>query len=204
MAARNLPVPDALTRTISIGANFATSPQGIVVGSGDTVNFANSSGSDITIAFLANTPGAPVYPNMNLIVPNGTTAGFTVPTVDCAANYNIMVNGIVQNVWPYVIQVGTGPMFVLVTASGGTANFNPGTLAVPLGNAASGMGMLQMKSNLPNNVPIYWGTDPFSPGITQPGPPQPIKGGTLPGEYDYSTTQSPKERAGGGKVIIQN
>lgn len=202
MAARNLPVPKAAITNIGIGANYAVSPQGIVVAYGETVNFTNTSGSDITIAFLANTPGAAVYPNMNLTVPNGTTVGFAAPSVDCAANYNVQVNGVVQNTFPCVIQVGVGPMYVLVTASGTTINFNPGTVAVPIGNAATGMGMLQMKSQLPNNVPLTWSTNPFNPGITQPGPPQPVKGGTAPGEYDYSTP-SRAERPGGGKVIIQ-
>jgi len=205
MAARNLPVPDAVTRTISIGANFVTIPHGSVVGYGDTVNFANSSGSDITIAFLANTPGAAVYPNMSLLVPNGTTVGFTTPAVDCAANYNVMANGVVQNANPYVIQVGNGPMFVLITGPLTTPNFNPGTVAVPLGNAAAGMGMLEMKSQVPNAViPVYFTSNPFNPGIDQSGPPQPVKTGTATGEYDYSSTPSPGESAGGGKVIIQN
>lgn len=204
MAARNLPVPDAVSRNITIGANFATLPQGIVVGYGDTVKFTNSSGSDITIGFLANTPGQAVYPNMNLLVPSGTTVGFTVPNVDCAANYNILLNGVPQNAVPYVIQVGKGPMFVIVTLAGGAPDFNPGTVSVPLGNAAAGMGTLEINSQLPNNVPLYWDTDPFNPGITQPGPAQPVKAGTTPGEYCYSITPSPLLRAGGGKVIIQS
>jgi len=204
MAARNFPIPDVATHRITVGGQFVTSPQGIVVGYGDTVNFQNTSGSDITIQFLSNAPGGAVYPNMNLAVPNGNTVGFQVPSVDCAANYNVVVNGGVVNTDPYVIQVGNGPMYVLVTGTVVSPNFNPGTVAVPLGNAATGMGTLQMKSDLPNNVPIYWVTDPFNPGITQPGPAQPVKGGTTAGEYDYSTTPSPLLRAGGGKVIIQN
>ena len=204
MAARNLPIPAAATQRITIGPQFVTSPQGIVVGHGDTVNFQNTSGSDITIQFLSNSPGVAVYPNMSLSVPNQTTVGFTAPSVDCAANYNVVANGVVENTDPYVIQVGAGPMYILVTGTVVSPDFNPGTVAVPLGNAATGMGMLQIKSNLPSNVPIYWTTDPFNPGISQPGPAQPVKGGTAPGEYDYSTTPSPVVLAGGGKVIIQN
>lgn len=204
MAARELPLPE-LTHSITIGANFVPTSPGIVVGYGDTVNFTNSSGSDITIQFLSNTPGAALYPNMNLLVPNGTSSGFPVPGSDCAANYNVAANGVVQNAQPYVIQVGNGPMYVLVTGPINLPNFNPGTVAVPLGDAANGMGMLELKSQIPNTpVPVYWGTNPFNPGITQTGPPQPVKAGTAPGGYDYSGTNSPKERAGGGRVIIQS
>jgi hypothetical protein len=206
MAARNLPVPEAVTRNITIGANFATSPQGIVVGYGDTVNFTNSSGSDVTVGFLSNTPGAALYPDMNLLVPNGTTNGFTVPSIDCAANYNIMVNGVTQNADPYVIQVGNGPMYVLITGPATSPNFNPGKVAVPLGNVVSAeMGRLEMKSQVAGvGFPIYWTNDPFNPGITQSGPPQPVKSAAAPGGYDYSSTDSPALRAGGGKVIIQS
>ena len=206
MAARNLPVPEAVTRNITIGVNFATSPQGIVVEYGDTVNFTNSSGSDVTVAFLPNTPGLAIYPNMNLLVPNGTTTGFTAPIVDSAANYNILVNGVVQNTDPYVIQVGSGPMYVLITGPATSPNFNPGTVAVPLGNVASAqMGKLEMKSQVAGvGFPIYWTNDPFNPGITQSGPPQPVKSAAAPGGYDYSSSASPDLRSGGGKVIIQS
>jgi hypothetical protein len=204
MAARELPLPE-LTHSITIGANFVPSPAGIVVGYGDTVNFTNSSGSDITIQFLANTPGAALYPNMNLTVSNGTSSGFQVPSSDCAANYNIQVNGVIENADPYVIQVGNGPMYILVTGPINLPNFNPGTVAVPLGDAANGMGRLELKSQIPNTpIPVYWGTNPFNPGITQTGPPQPVQAGIAPGAYNYSSSQGPDERAGGGKVIIQN
>jgi len=204
MAARNLPLPE-VTRTITIGANFAVSPAGVIVGYQDTVNFTNSSGSDITIQFLPNTPGVAIYPNMSLAVSNGTTTGFTVPNSDCAANYNVLVNGVVQNAYPYVIQVGIGPMYVLITGSLTNADFEPGTVAVPLGNITTGMGMLQMKSQVPNiTFPLNWATDPFNPGFSQSGPAQPVKTGTAPGEYGYTGPHSPNLRAGGGKVIIQN
>ena len=209
MAARNLPIPEAaITHTINVGANFATSPQGIVVGYGDTVNFANNSGSDITIQFLSNSPGTAVYPNMSLPVPNGNPngpVGFTAPNVDCAANYNILVNGVAQNALPYVIQVGNGPMYVLVTGSIGNADYTPGTVAVPLGNITTGMGKLEIQSQVPNVVfPVAWGNDPFNPGITQSGPAQPVKAGTTPGQYNYSSGPSPHARAGGGTVIIRS
>jgi len=206
MAARHLPIA-ALTHTISIGADFTASPAGIVVAQGDTVNFTNNSGSDITIQFLSNTPGQNIYPNMSLPVTKGTTAGFTVPNANCAANYNVTLNGQVMNGTPYVIQVGSGPMYVLVTGSLASPDFNPATVAVPLGSAATGMGYLQMQSQIPNVVvPIYWTTDPFNPGITQSGPAQPVKSGTSTGSYSYSNTPQPRPHAmvGGGTVIIKS
>lgn len=204
MAARELPLPE-VTHSITIGANFVPSSTGIVVGYGDTVTFTNSSGSDITIQFLSNSPGQALYPNMNLPVSNGTNAGFQVPGTDCAANYNILVNGVVQNANPYVIQVGIGPMFVLVTGPISLPNFNPGTVAVPLGDAANGMGRLELKSQIPNTpVPVYWGTNPFNPGITQTGPAQPVQSGITPGGYNYSSSPGPDARAGGGTVIIRS
>lgn len=205
-AARNLPMPNAVvTHTITIGANFVPSSAGIVVGYGDNVYFQNNSGSDITIQFLANPPGTALFLNMTLPVSNGTSGGFQVPAVDCAANYNILVNNVAQNTLPYVIQVGNGPMYVLVTGSLGDANFNPGTVAVPLGNVTTGMGKLEVQSQVPNVVfPVSFGTDPFNPGITQSGPAQPVKGGTMPGQYSYTSGSSPRLLGGGGKVIIQN
>lgn len=206
-AAPNLPMPETVTHNITIGTNFATSPQGIVVRYGDTVNFVNNSGSDITIQFLANSPGVAVYPNMSLTVPNGNPngpVGFPAPTVDAAANYNILVNGVQQNTDPYVIQVGVGPMYVLITESGGDVYFTPTKVAVPLGNITTGMGYLQMKSQVPNTVfPVYWATNPFNPGISQSGPAQPVKTGTGPGSYSYSNTPPTNALAGGGTVIIR-
>jgi hypothetical protein len=96
-------------------------------------------------------------------------------------------------------------MYVLITGTISDPDFEPGTVAVPLGNITTGLGMLQMKSQVPNIVfPLSWGSDPFNPGFSQSGPAQPVKTGTTPGEYSYSGTNSPRERAGGGRVIIQN
>jgi len=204
MAARNLPIPE-IAHPITIGAGFAASPAGIVVGHGDTVNFTNNSGSDITIQFLPNSPGQALYPAMSLFVQSGTTNGFTVPNTDCAANYNVTVNGVVQSADPFVIQVGNGPMYVLITGSLQAPYFEPGTVAVPLGNITTGLGRLQMQSQVPNAVfPINFSSNPFNPGITQSGPAQPVKAGTTPGSYGYSGTNGIRERAGGGTVIIRS
>ena len=206
-AARNLPMPEGVVNHyITIGTNFATSPQGIVVGHGDNVVFQNNSGSDLTIQFLANPPGPALLISMSMPVPNGTQTGFQVPAVDCAANYNIVVNGVVQNVSPYVIQVGNGPMYVLITGTLQNPDFQPGTVAVPLGSITTGMGKLQMQSQVPNVVfPVNFTTNPFNPGITQSGPAQPVKAGTTTGQYSYSSgSPSPRALGGGGKVIIQN
>ncbi|HTR23341.1 MAG TPA: hypothetical protein VMI10_05110 [Terriglobales bacterium] len=204
MAARNFPIPE-ITRAITIGSNFVPSQAGIVIGYGDIVSFTNNSGSNITIQFLPNSPGLALYPNMTLAVTAGSTSNFTAPSVDCAANYNVVVNGVVQNAYPYVIQVGNGPMYVLITGTLNNPDFAPGDVAVPLGNITTGMGKLQMQSQVPNVAfAINFGTNPFNPGITQSGPAQPVKAGTAPGQYGYTSPSQIIMRAGGGKVIIQN
>jgi hypothetical protein len=131
MAARNLPVP-AFTHTINIDPTLTPSSQGLIVAGGDTVNFTNNSGQDVTIIFAHNPPGADIYPNMNLPVPNGATAGFQVPTADCAGNYSIQgANG--QETGPWVIQDGAGPMFVFISKSANVVIYAPPTVAVPSG-----------------------------------------------------------------------
>src|SRR5271157_2649207 len=207
-AAPNLPIPEtATTHTINIGSTppFTPSPQGIVVGYGDTVNFANNSGSDVTIQFAANPPGVAVYPPMSLLVPNGNPhgpVGFQVPNVDSAANYTIVPAGGQPNTGPFVIQVGEGPMYVIASVSGSSLNFAPSPVAVPVGVTVSEVGVLSMRS--PDVYPLYWTpSNPFNPGITRTGQTQPVKVGATAEQYGYSNTPPGGGIAGGGTVIIR-
>jgi hypothetical protein len=216
MAARNLPVP-AFTHTINIDPTLTPSYQGLIVAGGDTVNFTNNSGQDVTIIFAHNPPGADIYPNMSLPVPNGTTAGFTAPTSNCAGNYSILgANG--AETGPWVIQVGAGPMFVMLSKSANVVIYTPPTVAVPLGSTITGMGMLQINSHLPN-LPfnINWDTtDPFNPPLTATGQNRPVSASTPPDSYDYGGTPNMMHKGvaashaiarvgtgGGGTVIIR-
>ena len=218
MAARNLPVPAAFTHTITIDNTLTPSFQGLIVALGDTVNFTNNSGQDLTIMFAHNPPSTvDIYPNMSLLVPNGTTAGFTAPTANCAGNYSI-VGADGTETGPWVIQDGAGPMYVVLSKSANVITYAPPTVAVPLGSTITGMGMLEMKSNLPN-IPfnINWDTpDPFNPPLTATGQNRPVSASTLPGPYGYggSTNMAHKGVAashaiarvgtgGGGTVIIR-
>jgi hypothetical protein len=212
-AAPNLPVPENALPNITVDNTYTPTPQGIVVGQGDPVTFYNNSGVDILIEFQTNVLDGqnqtPVYAPMNLPVSDGDSNGFTAPNANCAANYYIYNADVTPPAvlsGPFVIQVGSGPMYVNVTQSNNVLVFTPDAVAVPLGNAASGAGYLEINSEIPNTVvPIYWATtDPFNPGITESGPPQPVQTGTAPGEYDYSNTPSPVGLTGGGKVIIQS
>ena len=207
MAARNLPIPEVVTYTISIDSNLNPNHQGLVVRWGDTVNFTNNSGQDVTIMFVHNPPGSDIYPNMNLPVPNGTTAGFTVPNNDCAGNYSILgANN--QETGPWVIRDGQGPMWVNLSKSANVVVYTPQTVAVPLGSSVSGMGMLEMKSNLPNTpFGIIWGTtDPFYPALTATGQARPVGVQPTPNGYNYGAAPNlirPTGTGGGGTVIIR-
>src|ERR1022692_3704675 len=213
-AARNFPTPAAATWTITIDSTLTPSHQGLVVGWGDTVNFTNNSGQDVTIAFTHNPPGADLYPNMNLPVPNGSAVGFQAPSADCAGNYSIQgANG--QETGPWVIQDGLGPIYVIITKSANVVIYTPPTVAVPLGTAA-GRGKLHMKSNLPNTpFTITWDTtDPCSPPLTATGQDRAVGASTTPDSYDFGgstnlTAVVAREvitrvgTGGGGTVIIR-
>lgn len=208
-AAPNLPMPEAaVTRTISIDDTFTPRPQGLIVNPGDTVNFQNNSGDDITIQFFANNPAAndpvpQVYPPMSLFVPNGNPngpVGFQAPNCDAAANYGIYV-GVDEESGPWAIQVGVGPMYVVLT---GSVLYNFPTVAVPLGNTAAGMGKLDIGPNLPSSsLGISFPTNPFNPPITTNDGPHSVKAGTSTGDYGY-TVVVPNENPGGGNVIIRS
>src|SRR5271169_1382672 len=130
-AAPNYPMPEAQTWNVAIDDEFNATPPGLIVNPGDTVNFRNSSGVDVTIEFQANYTSPSFSPNLD--VPNGNPngpVGFTTPGVAAAANYNICVAGAPENQYPYVIQVGVGPMYV-VFPGGTNPTCNFPTVAAP-------------------------------------------------------------------------
>jgi hypothetical protein len=207
-AAPNYPMPEVQTYTVAIDDNFNATPPGLIVNPGDTVNFENSSGVDITITFLANYTSPSLSPN--LVVPNGNPngpVGFTTPGANpnyaAAANYNILVNGVAENEYPYVIQVGVGPIYV-VFPIGVQTPYNYPTVAVPLGSGAR-TGKLNMGPNLASNsLTIYFTTNPFSTPITAPGGTHSVAAGAAAGPYTYTTVVPEDQPGPGGKVIIQS
>ncbi|MGA7561019.1 MAG: hypothetical protein WCF61_19435 [Terriglobales bacterium] len=203
-AAPNLPMPE-VSRNITIDDTFTPTPQGIVVNQGDTITFYNNSGVDVVIEFQTNSPGQPVYPPMNLEVDDGDSNGFTAPNYDCAANYYIY-NG-TNLVGPFVIQVGTGPMYVAITQSGSTVSYTPQTVAVPLGTILPpGLGKLEMLGPSAS-FPVGWtnGNDPFNPAIqATDGVPHPVNSSATDGGYTYSAGTNPLENPINGRVIVQN
>jgi hypothetical protein len=201
-AAPNLPMPKtARTWNVAIDDNFNATPPGLIVSPGDTIEFENNSGVDITVQFAANYTGTALYPSMDLPVPNQSTVGFTAPNTNAAANYNIYVNGVQENEDPFVVQVGTGPLYVVLD---GAVTYNFPTAAVPLGTAATGMGKLYIGPNDPSStLGISFPTNPFNPPITTNDGPHPVKAGTTPAPYSY-TVVDPAENPGPGTVIIRN
>ena len=159
-AARHIPITEAV-RTITINSSFIPSPQGLKVQQGDTVNFQNNSGVDISIQFAPNPPGLALSPTNPLPVPHGSSAGFTAPDYDAAANYYIYVGTVNQNPTdPYAIQVGNGPLYVQVTWSPslGAGQTNPDPVAIPA------QGNLQMFSTDTTSYTATWPNtgDPFT------------------------------------------
>ena len=205
-AARNLPLPQALTHTITIDNTFTPNHPGVIVQPGDTVNFQNNSGYDITIQFQANPPGIAVYTNMILTVNNGTTNGFTAPNSDAAANYFIY-QGAIQETGPFVVQVGSGPMFAHISMQGGVVTYTPEAVAVPLGSITTGLGELAMKSAVPNtSFPINWtnNNDPFNPPIqATDGNSHPVSPNAATTDFPYSAGSGLAATGGGGKIIIR-
>jgi plastocyanin len=211
MAARHLPITAAVC-TIAIDNTFTPTPQGVVVQPGDQVEFQNNSGVDIIIEFAANPPGQAVYSNMNLPVTNGTTAGFTAPNYSASANYSVY-QGTTEESGPWVVQVGTGPMFVQLSDASGVVNYAPPTVAIPHGNATTGKGQLVIMPSLNSgDYTIKWGvTDPVTPPLGASGTSSHAVT-SAPGEYDYSATADdpcatvPKSdgSGGGGTIIVRS
>ncbi|MGA9356130.1 MAG: hypothetical protein WBV46_20760 [Terriglobales bacterium] len=209
-AAPNYPMPDALTWTLTIGTNYIPSRQGIVVSQGDQITFENNSGVDVVIAFQTNGSGQPVYAPMNLTVTNGSSAGFTAPSYDCAANYYINQANTqppVQMGGPFAIQVGAGPLFVTIGGSFANPTYNPATVAVPIGTSLPpGPGILQMNSTS-STFGITWAnnSDPFTPNISSTGG-QAHAVSSLSATTNYAYTAGPtfENNPAGGRVVIQN
>ncbi len=216
MAAPNLPLSEAITWDITVDDTYTPSKQGVVVNQGDQITFYNNSGVDITIEFQPNVSNGqnqtPVYAPMSLPVSDGDDNSFTAPRANCAANYYIYNADVTPPALlsgPFVIQVGSGPMYVSIAGSISNPTYSPQTVAVPLGTILPpGLGKLQMNSNVPNTVfGIGWtnNNDPFDPAISSTGSaPHPVDPSASVTSYSYAAGANPINNPTGGKVIIQN
>jgi hypothetical protein len=209
-AAPNLPMSDAITWTLNIGASYIPSRQGIVVSQGDQITFENNSGADIVITFQTNGNGQPVYAPMNLTVPDASSNSFTTPGFDCAANYSIydtdqqppvLLSG------PFAIQVGAGPFYVTISGSIANPIYTPPTVAVPMGTSLPpGAGKLQMNA-VSSSFGISWdgNNDPFTPAITvTDGQPHAVNSVVSTATYGYTAGPTTNNNPVGGRVVIQN
>ena len=210
-AAPNYPMPDGLTWTLNVDGTYTPSRQGIVVNQGDQITFENNSGLDIVISFQTNGTGSPVYSSMTLDVPNGGSNSFTAPSYDCAANYYIYEANTqppVQLSGPFVIQVGTGPLFLSIGGTYTSPTYNPAIIAVPLGSALPpGAGKLQVNATAAS-FGINWNnnSDPFTPPVSATGgSAHSVSLSASAANYTYTAGQpGPNANPAGGKVIIQN
>jgi hypothetical protein len=214
-AAPNLPLSESITWDITIDDTYTPSRQGIVVSQGDQINFENESGVDIIIEFQPNVLNGqnqtPVYPPMSLSVSNGGSNSFTAPNANCAANYyiyNADVTPPAQLSGPFVIQVGTGTMYVTVAGTVTNPTYSPQTVAVPLGTSLPpGAGKLQMNPGPSSSFGITWlnNNDPCTPPITQTdGTPHGVAQTSALATYTYYVGPAPVENPAGGRVIVQS
>ncbi len=193
-AARVIPMGQSVS--ITIDDNFNATPQGVIVQPGDQVNFQNNSDVCINIQFEPNPPGEAVYPNMNLAVGAQSSNGFTAPSYDASANYNIYVGTAEQPGGPYALQVGVGPLYIQVTYVNGEGQCSPDPAVIPPG------GKLRMVETDHHSYSVGWkgGKNPFNPPLAAVGSHKAASAG----EYEYTVSEGPAEGGGGGTIIISN
>jgi len=205
-AARHIPRVEATNYQISIDATYTPSPQGLIVQPGDQVSFYNNVGAGVVITIYCqpNPPAAQVPYTTN--PPNqviqigpisyGNSAGFTAPNVNSAMDYYVYANGVKQT-GPFSVQVGSGPLWVQVTAAGW-----PDEVAIPVG------GTIEMVSQTSQSYNVGWQpSDPFTTPLNSVQPsgnsPHTAKSNAS-GTYTYTGTPKLAAQPGGGKVIIQS
>src|SRR5450432_3813524 len=142
MAARAIPFENSVTaQNISITASDAT-PEGCILQAGQGGTFTNNSGSPVTITFNPTTVfGASI--SLTAQAPGNTNTP-PMPTGSMSVNYNVTVGGN-PTIGPFAIQVGIGPMFVVVSGAAGSELCAPDPVAIPAG------GTLELRPALSTN-----------------------------------------------------
>lgn len=193
-AARVIPM-DQTEWPIAIDSTFTATPQGITVQPGDQINFENNSEVAVNIQFLPNPPGEAVYPSMNVAVGPKSSNGFTAPSYNASANYNIYVGATKQAGGPYAIQVGVGPLYIQVTYTDGEGECSPDPAVIPHG------GNLRMVETDHHSYSVGWkgGKNPFNPPLATVGSHQSTASA---GQYEYTVSGGGPILGGGGGTII--
>jgi hypothetical protein len=198
-------------QNISITSSFQANPAGCIIQSSQTLTFTNSSGSPVAINFIPN----PIDPNQQIFNNIPTLPGTGVPSLaqtpnasNGSVNYNVVAAGVTYG--PFSIQVGTGPLQVLISMSGGVITATPNPAAIPPYSSVLGIAVtVAMYPDDPNNdYSIAWkASDPLTPALTSPdGLPHGDSNTTIVNDYKYTIT-SPKNPklggSGGGTVRIK-
>src|SRR5215472_16778673 len=119
---------EALTgtsHTININSNAKASPSNLAIGNQDTVTFQNNDQtSNATVTFLG--AGADEFdyegqPVTTVTVPAGGSFGPLTPnTADVTVNYDVQVGTAGEG--PFAIEVGTGPLEIVIVDDSGNTN----------------------------------------------------------------------------------
>lgn len=168
-AARNLPpmddlppVGDPAPYSVSISSAGVVSPATGIMTNAQSVQFTNNTSAQITVTFQPDGQGVTTFPNTT-VPPNGGTATVAPQTSNRTANFNI--DG--SNNFPYAIQVGAGPLYILVSwdAPNSEADCQPSPAVIPAG------GTVQMfrASTDSHTYSVQWpniNVNPFTPPLT--------------------------------------
>jgi hypothetical protein len=162
-AARNIPpMDDPAPYPVSISSTGVVSPATGIMMNNQSVQFTNNTGAQITVTFQADGQGETVFPNTP-VPGNGGTATVSPQTSDRTANFNI--DG--SNSFPYAIQVGAGPLYVLVSwdTSLAEADCNPSPAVIPAGGTVK----MFRESTDSHTYSVRWPnivSNPFTPPLT--------------------------------------
>jgi hypothetical protein len=197
-AARAIPLTEATVWTVTIDNTYTPTPQAFIIQPGDQVNFVNNSGSTIAIAFDTTSQPQSFFSNIPSILNGGNYVTPQTPDLNGSQLYGIYVGGVKQS-GPFCIQVGTGPLYIVVT-NGVTL---PDSATIPVN------GTLRILDSANDPWTVEWDqngqpvtNNPFNPPLTTVGSHQIVAGA---GEYTYSLSPAdPKGGDGGGTIKVTN
>jgi len=159
------PGPEAFQPQQITITSTGASPKACIIADGQPVTFINNTGGVININFQPDaTPGMRVFnnvSNLSWIAPNNTNT--QTPQL---SNRTVNFNTDGSSNYPYAIQVGAGPLYVLVTYNGTQVNCYPSPAVIPYGGTIE----LYKNSGDQNNYSVTWPTpagDPFTPPLTR-------------------------------------
>lgn len=203
-AAPNLPIADdpPEPQQITISNTGALSPATCIIANGQGVEFINNTGNQITVYFEADPQGVSVYGSQTTVPGNGGTTTLSTDVTNRTVNYNIDGS---QN-YPYAIQLGSGPLYILVeTSNTGVVLVTPSPAIIPSG----GTWQLYKASGDANTYNVTWpnvSAPPF-PNFAVNNTTQSASGNTS-GYVAYKVERGPSPNAltgqGGGTIKVGN